>query len=273
MEKVSSEAKRMYLEKVKEYKVVLDKILQEESSLQQEMEKNVDTAAYKKLELADMSLNIASYYLVLNEVSLMLLTIKNESYLNEARKMCYKSIIYLESTVSGLVDVPYSDYKERLDEVENFPDAKRYGLTKKLGFTIDCVEEGFGANSKWKWAFVELEGRFAAVAKNLLNMKTLVSGLDPRQDGYELRLGHLALVKEALLAAAERYRERYELSTQHLNDLRAAIDFVCAARRLYMLLGETDSAETARKKADAWEQIFAAVSRKTLEEKHRAEEA
>ena len=112
----------------------------------------------------------------MSSLSLSFLGVKNEAYLNEARKCIYKAIIYLEEIVSGLVDAPFSDYEAGLETISAFSDESRYNLVRKMGFTIDSLEEGFGENSKWKWSFVELEGRFAAVAKNLLNLKTFVGG-------------------------------------------------------------------------------------------------
>ena len=53
---------------------------------------------------------------------------------------------------------------------------------RKMGFTIDSLEDGYGDNSKWKWSFVDLEGRFAATAKNLLNLRTFIAGMDPRSE-------------------------------------------------------------------------------------------
>ena len=125
-------------------------------------------------------------------------------------------------------------------------------LLCKIGFSLDSIQEGFGENSKWKWSFVELEGRFAAVTKNLLNLKTLIAGMDPRSPGYSARLAHLSMARELLQQAADRYREKYELSTLRVDDIKAGINFLLALRRLHVVLGEGDQAEVVKKKADIW---------------------
>jgi hypothetical protein len=178
--------------------------------------------------------------------------VKNEAFLNEGRKCIYKAIIYLEEIVSASIDAPFSDYEEGLDSIAAFSDESRYALVRKMGFTIDSLEEGYGDNSKWKWSFVELEGRFAAVAKNMLNLKTFVAGMDPRSEGYSGRIAHLALARELLQQAADRYREKYELSTQRIDDIKAAINFLSAVRRLHSVLGESDLADVVKKKSDIW---------------------
>ncbi len=266
MGKINDQAKKQYFEKVKEYKHNLDAIRAEEKKILAEIQKNPADGAFKKLTLVEENLCLTSYYILLNELSLALLSIKNENYLNEARKLCYKAIIYLEEVVTGEIDVAYADIRDRLDRIEGFDDAKRYFLVRKLGFAIQSVVEGFGANSKWKWTFVELEGRFATVTKNLLNLKALAAGMDPRVEGYESRMGHLNLTKELLQKAADRYREKYELSTLRLDDFKLAISYLAAIRRLQILLGETENVEITRKKIEVWTQKMDADD-KRLEEK------
>jgi hypothetical protein len=161
-------------------------------------------------------------------------------------------VIYLEEVVSNRLDAPFSDYSEYLEKIEDLDDEKRYQMLRKLGFTIQSVEDDFGDNSKWRWSFVELEGRFAIVTKNMLNMKTLVAGLDPRVDGYQSRLNHLNLTKELLQRSADRYREKYELSTLRIDDFKLAISFLAALRRVHILVGESENADTIKKKMDVW---------------------
>ena len=263
MGKISNEAKRHYFDMVKEYKQVIDSILQREKNILALIRKDDNGAVYKRINLADENLNLASYYILLNEISLSLLTVKNEGFLNEARKCCYKSIIYLEEVVSNHIDSPFSEYKERLEAIGGFEDEKRYFLVKKMGFTIESVIDGFGANSKWKWSFVELEARFATITKNLLNLKTLVAGLDPRVEGYQSRTNHLNLTKDLLHKAADRYREKYELSTLRMDDFKLAISYLSAVKRLHNLLGEAEHSETLRKKIEVWTQKMEADDKRT----------
>lgn len=252
MGKISSEAKQRYSEKVKQYKQSAEAILEREKNLLGLLRSEGTNAAYKRLTLVDERLNLASYYVLLNRLSLSLLGVKNEAFLNDARKSCYQSVIYLEEVVSDFVDAPFSDYSEYLEQIEEFEDEKRYRMVRKLGFTIQSVEDEFGENSKWRWSFVELEGRFATVAKNLINMKTVLAGLDPRVEGYQARVAHLDLVKYLLQRAADRYREKYEISTLRVDDFKQGIAFLQALRRIHTLLGENQNAEVVKRKIDVW---------------------
>jgi len=273
MEKISSEAKKRYAERVKEYKERIDEITERNRELEASIQKTsksqgltsgqyrgdqiADLETLKEVNsirfgLADQYLNVVSYFNLMNALSLSLLGIKNESFLNDGRKSCYKSIIYMEEIVSPYIDSPFADYQQGVESLEAFDDRSKYRFLCKLGFAIDSVIEGFGTGSKWKWSFVELQGRYAAIAKNLLNLKTFIMQLDPRIEGYSERLAHVQLVKKLLQQSADRYREKYELSTMRLDDIKKAILYLAAMKRLHALLGEVEEAEVVKKKMEIW---------------------
>jgi len=273
MEKISSEAKKRYSERINEYKERIEQIEGKNKELAASIRKTsksqgltsgqyrggqvTDLDALKEVNserfrLAYQCLNIVSYYNLMNALSLSLLGIKNESFLNDARKACYKSIIYMEESVSPYIDAPFSDYQQGVDSLQDFDDKEKYSFLCKLGFSIDSVMENFGAGSKWKWSFVELQGRYAVISKNLLNLKTFIAQLDPRVEGYSERLAHVQLVKRLLQQSADRYREKYELSTMGLDDIKKAILFLASIKRLHTLLGEIEEAEVVKKKMEIW---------------------
>lgn len=252
MRKPSDEARHRYAEYVKDYKTAIDAVLKREKEHKESAAKDPAGTNYQKLALAEDNINLVASYLLLNSLSQSFLGVKNETYLNESRKCIYKALIYLEEIVSPLVDAPFSDYEEGLSTISTFSDESRYNLVRKLGFAIDSIEQEYGEGTKWKWSFVELEGRFAVVAKNLLNLKTFIAGMDPRVEGYSARMSHLSLARELLQQAADRYREKYELSTMRIDDIKLGISFLAAVRRIHIVLGEADHADVVKKKADIW---------------------
>ncbi len=252
MAKVNERAKQKYFERIKEYRRITQRLLENEKKVLALMKADEKGAAYKRIRLANENLDIVSYFLIINKLSQNLLGVKNENALNDARKACYKAIIYLEEVFSSYLDVPFSDYEEQLSEVTAFQEKDRFALIRKLGFAIDSIEEGFGANSKWKWSFVELEGRMATISKNCLDMKHFVAGLDPRVEGYKERIFHMDMTNELLQRSAEEYRKKYELSTRRLDDYKKALDYLGALRRIYSLLGKPEQAEAMKKKRDVW---------------------
>jgi hypothetical protein len=252
MAKISNEERHQYFARIKPYKETADTILKREQNVLMVIKKDPAGAAFKRLALVDEMLNLTSNYIVLNGISQGVLKVKNEDALNDGRKSLYKSVIYLEEIVSNLVDAPYSDYEEKVAEIESVDAVRRYLLIRKMGLTIQILEDAYGDNTKWKWSFVELEGRFAAAAKNIIDLRNAVANTDPRSPSYEPTVFHLRMIKKLLMQAADRYREKYELSTNRIDDFKQGIVFLSALRRLHIILGDREEAETVKKKLDIW---------------------
>lgn len=252
MAKVSEEAKKKYSEKIKEYKKLVEDQLQKEKQILLMLKNDDSGAGFKKLMLADDNLNVVSNYVLMNELSLALLGIKNEAFLNDGRKACFKALIYLEEVFTDFLDVPYSEYEDHLDAVAGFSDADRYNLIRKIGFSIDSINLAFGEGSKWKWSFVDMDGRLACVAKNCMDLKKMASGMDPRVPGYQERLQLLNLTRRLLQQSADDFRKKYELSTSRIDDFKRAIAFLAALKRLSIVLKRNTDVDALKKKIDIW---------------------
>ncbi|MDR2553397.1 MAG: hypothetical protein LBD31_09580 [Treponema sp.] len=252
MAKFSQGEQNRYKEKIKPYRDQIAEIESREKTLLAEIKGEPSQAPLKRLALTDNMLNLTAYQIITSLISQVLLTVKEENALNEGRKALYKSVIYLEEIVSPYVDVPYADYEEKLKDLAFLDAAQRYRMVRKVGLTINLLENAYGDNTKWKWSFVEMEGRFAAVAKNILDLKNAVVNTDPRSPDYEPTVYHLRLVKKLLMRAADRYREKYELSTNRADDFKQGINFLGALRRIHILMGEKEEAETIKKQHEIW---------------------
>jgi hypothetical protein len=259
MVKISETEREFFSKRTNSYKIRINMLLKEEERL---IEKEASDPC-SRLALAETMLNISSYYIVFNKLSLVMLNIPNESSLSAGRKYVMKGISYLEEVTTNKVDAPFSDYADKLAAIEAADPAQRYRLVRKLGLTLTLLEQGFGENSRWKWSFVELMGQIAAIIKNLLDLKNLSANTDPRSQWYESAIHHTQLAKKVLLKASERYRIRYEVATNQLDDFRISINFLNALRRLHILLGEVDQSELLKKKIDIWSAKFEAGFKKT----------
>jgi hypothetical protein len=248
MAKINEQDRHLYREKIKVYSTMVKAILKNEADLLIQIRKNHPEAALKKITLVDEMLNLVSGYMAVNGVSLAVLKVKNEEALNDARKTLYKAVIYLEEVVGNYIDASFSEYEEKLSAIESFDQNQRYNLIRKMGLTIDMLQNAYGDNSKWRWTFVELEGRLAATSKNILDLRNAVANSRPESPYYESTVYHLRLVKELLSRAASRYRDKYELSTQQMPDFRTGILFLSALKRIHIVLSESEEAEEIKKK-------------------------
>ena len=255
MPKVTERSKQVYAEKSALYDKQINAILAKEKAGLEAISKDAESAGIKRIALAEDMLYLASLYIAKSAVSAAVLNSKNEDALNDARKTIYRGLIYVEETVSNYIDAPFSDYADKLEQITEFPETQRYYFVRKFGLAIRMLENAYGDNTKWRWTFVELEARFATIAKNIMDLKTATKeGLDPYSPDYDVTVYHLRLVKRLLSQAATRYREKYELSTGRIDDFRLAINYLLALRRIHIILNEREDAEEVKRKADIWQQ-------------------
>jgi phage gp36-like protein len=271
MPKVSDQERNLYFDKIAPYRSVIEKILKHEKELLLIIQRESENMAFTRLALVGEMLNLTSYYIVVNGVSVSVLKVKNEDALNDARKSLYKAVIYLEQVVTGLVDAGFSEYEDKVAEIASLDAAQRYLLVRKIGLVIQLLKNAYGDNTKWKWSFVELEGRYAAVAKNILDMKNAAANTDPRSPNYEPTMYHLRLVRRLLSLAADRYREKYELSTNRIDDYKLGIDFLLALKRILIVIGNRDESEVVQKKIDIWSAKLALDMKKQQENLRKSE--
>ncbi|MDA3851176.1 MAG: hypothetical protein PF447_07855 [Spirochaetaceae bacterium] len=252
MAKVSEKAREIYLSKIKDYKKIIQEMQLTEKELLLQMNKDESKANYIRLKVCDLTLNIVSYYVLMNSLSVSLLGVKSETFLNDGRKACYKAIIKLEEIFSDYLDASYSSYEERVHSIKAFSEPDRFKMIRKIGFALQAIMDGFGENTKWKWSFVELQARLATQAKNCVDLKKMIAGLDPHVEGYPLRIQHMRLTRSMMNQAAVDYRRKYELSTRRMDDFKKALDYLGGLRRLSVLLNEPNEAEALKKKIDVW---------------------
>ena len=163
MSKVSDEARLHFTDSIKPYKEKIDNILSKEKSTLDSLSSD-DAPEYKKLQLCEDMIYVASLYIAQNTLSVRILDVKNNDVLNDARKTIYKAIIYLEEIVTNHIDIPYADLAPYQEKISKVRIEKRYRIIRKLGLVINMLKDAFGDNSKWHYTFVEIEGRFTTVA-------------------------------------------------------------------------------------------------------------
>src|SRR5512145_1991909 len=149
MGKITQEQRNRYFEKVKEHRKTIEAGIAKEKTLLELIGKDEQGSSYKRLALAESTLDLCSWYILINSLSVSLLGIKNEDYLLEARKTLVRAIKYLEDTVSPYLDTPFADYEAKLEEIKDFDANNRYRLVRKLGFAVQSLEDAFGDNSKY----------------------------------------------------------------------------------------------------------------------------
>ena len=265
MSRVKTENRELCEIKCESYKKMISEAFEREKEVLASIEKNPAGMAYKKLNLCDEMIGCATYYIQINNLTVELVNTKDNEALNNARKMLYKAIIYLEEIVSNVIDATQTDMEPKLATISEAPVEKRFNLVRKLGLAISLLIDAFGDNSKWKESFVELQGRFATVTKNLLDLKKASKDyFDPNSPDYDNSVLYIRLIRKLYDQSATAYRDRYELATHRIDDMRNAILFLSGGRRVAIALGESEDAEEIKKKAGVWKQKVEADQKKGI---------
>jgi hypothetical protein len=251
----NKEDKKKYSEELTYLKRKLDEINQKISHLES---KKGENEKFNKILISSHLVDLVTVYNAMTDLSMNLLGYKNESYLDKGRKSLYKAIINLEEVVTKYIDVPLGENHELLKSLDTFKDKDRLRLVRKIGYTVSLLEDRYGEKSKWRWSFVELEGRFAVVAKNLFDFRTYQAKNDPREEGFHDRYDYLYLIKDFLVNASNRYRERYELTNQTPDDMNKAIEYLRGLKRIHILFNESEEVQNIDKRIELWSQKFEA---------------
>ena len=75
---------------------------------------------------------------------------------------------------------------------------------------------------------------------------------EPNSDDYETTVLYIRMLQRLLDASANGYRDKYELSTRRIDDMRDAIKFLLARHKLCLAIGDKNNAEEIKKKAIIW---------------------
>jgi hypothetical protein len=241
---------RYYAERTKNYTDKIAELLKLEADTLDAGRKDPANAALRLFELSGKMCDLASNYMALNRVSIAVLENRNEEALEEARKSIYKALIYAENIVTAKIDAPYSEYQKNLAELSGADEKRRYTLVRKIGLAVTLLETAYGSNSKWKWSFVDIEGRTAVVAKNLMELDKAVKNVQPGGTDQEVWTAHYRMITQLLEMGSGRFLQRYQLATHKGEDLRMACSMLGALKYIYETFGDRNSAQQVWKKLE-----------------------
>lgn len=248
--------KAAFNERIKPVKMVLEGHTKAIAGLREEIKRAPaepkETAFKLRWKLMHRILAETALYMVGSRLSQKYLQIKNETYLNEARKNFYVFYQTAEEMVGNAID-SLDERPEELEVLEGFADnLVRFEMFQKAGFLLNKLERLYGDGSKWKWSFVDLEGRLVTGLKNITFFKTLQRDLDPSIAGYKERMDLMEVIEKIIEKAAERYRNKYELTGKAIDDMKNALAFVSFQKRLAAVMGDNDLMNLCKKKIDTW---------------------
>ena len=205
------------------------------------------------IRLNEFLLKDSCYHVMVSRLSQAFLDLKAGHHLEQARKNCYLIVQYYEEIVGRHVDSPPLEQSSILSFVnKRMSNLERFNWFRKLGFLIDRLDLMYEDNSKWKWSFVDLSGRFIAVVKNYLDLREMIKGLEPSFAYYAEYRDMFSLMVNCLDEITERYRNKYEHTNKNVDDMRKALQFIAFHRRLCNLVGNNEKSGLLKKQHQTW---------------------
>ncbi len=206
---------------------------------------------YYLLEIVNIQLKINDLYIRMSDLSMEMLGIKNDTFLNNARKGFYKVLQYTEDIIGKDMDRSLKENDDYLAKIALINPAQILEFITKIHSGFSKLRDKIGESSKWKWSFVELFSRVAVITKNITKFSDVAKFRDPRYEFYKDLQKLMKLCKETLSEAAKQYRGKYELSGKARDDLKASIDLLGALRKIHVLFGEDEEATKLKNTIDA----------------------
>ncbi len=248
---ISKAEKAAFNDEIKDIKVSVDRLQKKVNEATSKRKKMPRVGPYLVLEAVVNLILIIENNLKMNDLSLEMLGIKNENYLNNARKEFYKLLQHMEEIVGKDVDRSLKDNDEYIEKFDRLNPHQILKLVQRIHFVLRSLRNKVGESSKWKWSFVELQSRVAVITKNITRFSDIAKLRDPRVEFFYDRRDLMQLCKESLAEAARQYRAKYEMAGKSREDLKRSIEFLSSLRRIHVIFGESEEATKLKNTIDA----------------------
>lgn len=253
----TAEQKKEFQDQLKKLKGEIDGLEKEISILKSTFKKKPETEAHLRLGVAIMHLKIMGFHMAISDSSSEILSIKNETYLNNARKEAYKILQVLEELVSNEWDITFGDAYDRIRPIKDVSSRERLNLLKGVFHNIEGMVERFGPNTKWRWSFPEMYGRLAIISRNLTDWRKVENNTDPRDPDYYPTLDLVKWVKERLYQSAQAFKSKYDLMDNKVDeDLKRIIQLFEARLQIHQFFGEQEEASKIKTLMEATQETL-----------------
>jgi hypothetical protein len=272
---VSKAEKAAYNDEIKDIKREVDQIRKSINEAFSKRKKNPNISGYYSLEMASKEMDAIDSFVKMNDLSVEMLKIKNNTYLENARKEFYKVLQHLEEVVGADLDRSLRENDEYLISINKLNPKQILDFIQRLHRILNTLKIKFGHDSKWKWSFVEWQARASVITKNITSFSEVAKYRDPRIEFFHERRELMQLSKESLTEAARQFRTKYEMAGKARDDLKKSIDYLAALRKIHVLFGEDTEATKLKNIIDAANMALEADDKakdKTQKDKNREKE-
>lgn len=244
--------KKEYNEKISDQKKSISELDKEISAYKKAASQNKKLKPYFHIGISAHYMKQIHIYIDMNDLSEKMLDMKNNSFLDNARKLTYKIFSEMESVATMRIDEKLDFNRDMLLAMEKFNPKQKLNLYKHLESVIKRLIASYGQKTKWLWSFPELWAKLAILGKNLVNYREIQSIRDPGEEFYYDRDELLNNVKQGLFVASDKYRDKYEISTKSNHDLLYSVKLLQELKRICSLMGDDEMLKKSQAGIDAY---------------------
>ncbi|MFN4245900.1 MAG: hypothetical protein ACK4F9_07150 [Brevinematia bacterium] len=253
LKRIDKEKKEKYQELSQPIKEEIEKVRRKIQEIEvSSIKGDKSLGNYKYFLIANYYIDISLNYIKLNRLSVHIMDLKQDELLENARKNMYSAITNLEKLVGDTLDGDLNEISEKLEGTEKMTPYRKLFLLKKIENALKILSEEL-EGGKWKYKILEMFGKFAVVAKNLINFREFTA-LNPMEKNYKHYSELIAYAKDLLRKSADEYREKYEISGHEVPDMRKAQEFLKAIMRINNVLGYYEESKELKKTIEKWSQ-------------------
>lgn len=249
---VDAAAKKMYNNQIADQKKALADLDKEMAAMKKGMTDNEKLAPFFYMGMVACVLRQITLYIDMNNLSERIMKIKNNTYLDTAKRLINRVFLDMEKVVTLNIDVSLNHNREQLDMLKPFDPRQRLNFYKHLKKAIERLIYAYGESTKWKWSFPELWAKAAIIGKNMLDFREIQSKRDPREEFYYDRQEFLTMIKDDLFDASNQYRNKFEISTKSPPDLVYAVRLLQDLKRISSMTGDNELSKKCKSGIDAY---------------------
>ncbi len=248
---VTKEQKKVFTEKIKHYKGALDDLKKEASTIKSLARGKPDLDPYVQFRMAILGLQRASTMVLMSRLSMEIQGLKNDAYLNDARKEVSNVLNDLIKAIGDDLDAGLTENKDNLERISLLTPRQRLRLLEGFQRVTNEIKDTLGANNKWRWSFPDLHYKTAQLAKSIFDFKEYGASKDPGEEYYRDREEYVHLMIDELQLAAQEYRSKFELSTKEVTDLQTIQRIFETLIKIYGVTGNQGEIPRAKTSLDA----------------------
>lgn len=242
---VSKEQKQLYNDTIKPYKSEAEDLKKEISTMKAVGHKKQKLEPYFLLKGALLGIQRANVLVLMSRLSQEIQSIKNDSFLNDARKELNNHLTDLARLVGEQLDGSLTENQDILPKIAESTPTQRLKLLMGFRDSINNVKDIMGQSSKWRWSFPDTHLRLLTVARNMLDFKDFERTKDSNHENFRSYQEYMQFMMEESQVAAQEYRQKYELSTNEVGDLQKTEKIFSFQKQVYGFTGQRDELDRA----------------------------